>query len=88
MGVVKYMSSTCVITTPYIDHLLNHTGILPRGSDAMFIKGLFMAKASKVDMFKRVKSFRKMGGISIFISIYFSHNDIHVQTTRGRYNSP
>lgn len=40
-------------------------------------------------MFKSIKSYRRTGGASAFVSVYYSsNNEIHIQTTRGRYNRP
>jgi len=90
VGAVKYMSSTCIIT-PYVspDDVLKHIGVLPEGDDALFINGLFVAKVSKDDVFKSIKLYRRTGGVSMFVSVYYSSDkEIHVQTTRGRYSRP
>lgn len=88
MGVVEYMSSTCMIA-PFInpENLLDHIGILPEGNDALFINRLFIAKMLQDYIFASVKAFKKIGGVHIFVSICYSlDNEIHVQTTTGKYN--
>lgn len=90
VGAVKYIASTCTIT-PYVnpDDILSHIGLLPQGDDALFINRLFIAKTSKDSVLESVKAFKRKGGVSSFVSIQYSPDEeIHIQTTRGRYSRP
>lgn len=90
VGAVKYMSSTCMIT-PYVnpDDVLDYLGTLPHGQDALFINGIFIARTSSEIIIDSILAYKRKGGASMFVSVYYSlDKEVHIQTTRGRYSRP